>query len=88
MRRTDLCRQCQTGLAPGQEKTFHPDCSGCQDKLARGLRTGTEPRPVSFTDRVRKPAAEFTAQVQRLAQERAAARRLYGTYPGRAETCR
>ena len=84
MKRSKLCRQCQTGLAPGQEKTYHPDCPGCRDKLASGARTGQEPRPVSFTERVRKPAAEFTAQMQRLAQERAAARKSYGSYPERA----
>jgi len=82
--RAKLCRQCKTGLAPGQEKTWHPDCPGCQEKLSSGKRTGLEPRPVSFTQRVRKPADEFSAQCRRMAQERVDARRLYGAYPGRS----
>lgn len=39
------CRQCITGLAFDEVKTFSPSCEGCRDKKARGLRTGNEPRP-------------------------------------------
>jgi hypothetical protein len=42
-----LCFQCISGIVPGQVKTFDPTCEGCQKKLADGLRTGLEPRPVS-----------------------------------------
>ena len=41
----ELCGQCRKGVAPHEEKTFNPKCVGCQDKLARGLRTGKEPPP-------------------------------------------
>ena len=42
-----LCFQCQSGIVPGQAKTFEPSCAGCQEKLAKGLRTGNEPRPMA-----------------------------------------
>jgi hypothetical protein len=38
------CKQCRTGHVPGTPKTFDPDCPGCRQKLAAGLRTGNEPR--------------------------------------------
>jgi len=43
--RDRLCRQCITGWAPGQARTFDPKCEGCAEKLAKGLRTGQEPLP-------------------------------------------
>jgi hypothetical protein len=49
------CTQCRHGIAPGEAKTFDPGCRGCQRKLAAGLRTGNEPRPVKNPMRVGGP---------------------------------
>jgi hypothetical protein len=43
--REHCCRQCVTGWVPGTVKTFDPKCEGCQEKLAKGQRTGKEPMP-------------------------------------------
>jgi hypothetical protein len=67
-----LCRQCVTGIMPGQVKTFDPRCEGCADKLARGLRTGKEPFP-SF--RINEKLANYGMRArQKAARAEAVAR--------------
>jgi hypothetical protein len=59
MRASDFCGQCKTGLAPGQEKTFNPGRTGCQNKLASGLAE----------ELVQHPSYEVEAVWRSLAQE-------------------
>lgn len=79
-----LCRQCRTGTVPGEEKTFLPSCPGCQEKRAKGTRTGKEPRPkfvMGFLRR-RLPRDEFSAFVARQELVKSAKRALHATLPG------
>lgn len=68
------CRQCRTGWVPGQVKTFDPDCPGCNQKKADGLRTGHEPLPVSqaLNRRPKLDQAQFERNGKRYQASRAA----------------
>ncbi len=41
-----VCHMHAAGVAPGTPPFFCAECRVCQIKLARGLVTGKEPRPV------------------------------------------
>ena len=79
-----LCRQCKTGIAPGQTPTFHPGCPGFRDKLARGLRTGNEPHPREMLRPRRMSPQQFDGKVRAEVAARARRREYFlGTLPAR-----
>ena len=75
MRRPVLCAQCRTGYVVGTPKTFDERCRGCRQKQAAGLRTGNEPRPLSFVARI--PHVDC----DKLRAQRAAQRAQQFTWP-------
>lgn len=68
--KTTRCRQCITGLAAGDTKTFDPRCPGCAEKLASGLRTGKERPPIDFMHH-RRPKMERSLFMARVARAKA-----------------
>jgi hypothetical protein len=47
-RKHGLCQECKSGWVPGTPKTYSPNCRGCVEKKAAGLRTGDEPPPLLY----------------------------------------
>lgn len=66
------CSQCVRGCAPGDRKTFNPDCPGCQEKLRLGLRTGLEGRGIFGPPRRRTDETRFAALQARMRAQRQA----------------
>lgn len=66
------CSQCISGWAPDTPKTFDPNCKGCLEKKAIGLRTGDEPHPKEFCRimRERQRANKEKSQAVRLGRKK------------------
>lgn len=65
------CRPCETGLGPGQIKTYDPDCAGCFEKRAKGQRTGYEPHPRELKSKALRKALGGTWSENQAKQRKA-----------------
>ncbi len=76
---SNWCGPCKTGCDPTKPKTFDHGCPRCQEKLLQGLRTGSEPAPMTINPRCRErmPRRDFMNRVGREKASRAAQKKTY-----------